>query len=314
MNLRQLECFYAVADELHFGRASATLHLSQASVSQAVAQLERRLGGQLLRRTTRRVQVTAFGAEFLAATRPHYEQLLAAYTLARVRGQADDEVVVAHTPELGHLLLPGLVATGTGTDEAPDLPDWRPLVLHTHAQIRAAADGRVDIGLCWVPSVTAPVTVTVLTRCPFAVVLPEGDPLADRNQLRLPDLHGRKIVVSSRQDNLFIDSRMQAALLQSGLASSNLDEVGSYDELALRVASRKQVGIHPATVALLNRVPGVAFRLLDEPGLMLDVCAIHLSEPGDGVRRLIRELQQVSERVMGDVLGSLSGPPNPTGP
>jgi len=55
IHLRQLECFLAVAEELHFGRAAARLRLSPSSVSEAVAALERRLGGQLFERTSRTV-------------------------------------------------------------------------------------------------------------------------------------------------------------------------------------------------------------------------------------------------------------------
>ncbi|WP_410676552.1 LysR family transcriptional regulator [Amycolatopsis sp. cmx-4-68] len=64
MNLRQLECFLAVADELHFARAADRLHLSPASVSEAIAALERRVGGPLFDRSSRRVSLTAHGLRF----------------------------------------------------------------------------------------------------------------------------------------------------------------------------------------------------------------------------------------------------------
>src|SRR5690349_24996895 len=65
MEVRQLEFFVAVAEELHFGRAAERLHIGQPAVSQHVARLERELGVQLFDRTTRRVRLTGAGRRLL---------------------------------------------------------------------------------------------------------------------------------------------------------------------------------------------------------------------------------------------------------
>ncbi|MGT2431861.1 LysR family transcriptional regulator [Cupriavidus basilensis] len=67
MDLKQLECFLAVARELHFGRAAETLYMSQSSVSEAIKTLERSLGGQLFDRTSRRVALTPLGIALATA-------------------------------------------------------------------------------------------------------------------------------------------------------------------------------------------------------------------------------------------------------
>ncbi len=69
MDLRQLECFVAVAEERHFTRAAHRLHLVQSGLSQTIRLLEVELGGPLLVRTTRKVDLTPAGKILLQEAR-----------------------------------------------------------------------------------------------------------------------------------------------------------------------------------------------------------------------------------------------------
>ena len=82
MDLRELESFVAVAEELHFGRAARRSHLSQPALSQQIQRLERELGFSVFSRDRRHVELTAAGAALL----PRVRQLL---------DDADDMVAVA---------------------------------------------------------------------------------------------------------------------------------------------------------------------------------------------------------------------------
>ncbi|MFE6400395.1 LysR family transcriptional regulator [Streptomyces alboflavus] len=75
LEVRELECFLALAEELHFGRAGERLYVSQSRVSQLLAALEQRIGARLVERTSRRVRLTPLGERFHAELRPAYAEL-----------------------------------------------------------------------------------------------------------------------------------------------------------------------------------------------------------------------------------------------
>src|SRR5918992_59177 len=89
IELREIQVFLVLAEELHFGRTAERVHLTTSRVSQTVRDLERKLGGQLVYRTSRRVELTDFGARFRAEAGVAYDQLVGVLerTAARRRGQ-----------------------------------------------------------------------------------------------------------------------------------------------------------------------------------------------------------------------------------
>ena len=69
MNVFQLSCFLAVADNLSFARAAAGLHITQPAVTQQIRALEKELGVRLFVRTTRTVRLTEEGRSFYGDAR-----------------------------------------------------------------------------------------------------------------------------------------------------------------------------------------------------------------------------------------------------
>lgn len=70
MELEQLRCFVAVAEELHFGRAAQKAGMLPASLGRHIRLLEASLGTPLLIRTTRSVALTDEGGNLLKEIRP----------------------------------------------------------------------------------------------------------------------------------------------------------------------------------------------------------------------------------------------------
>ncbi|WP_097871441.1 LysR family transcriptional regulator [Streptomyces sp. rh34] len=81
--IRELEAFLALAEELHFGRAGERLYLSQSRISQLLRALENRIGGRLVDRTSRRVRLTPLGEQLHAGLRPAFDAIVATVEEAR---------------------------------------------------------------------------------------------------------------------------------------------------------------------------------------------------------------------------------------
>ncbi|OZD65733.1 hypothetical protein CH263_12530 [Rhodococcus sp. 06-1059B-a] len=302
MNLRDMEIFFAVADELHFGRAAAALRLSQASVSEAVARLERALGSPLFYRTTRRVTVTEFGYRVLETTRPAYSALHEAYGRAVADGRHRGEIRLGHTPELGQAILPGLVKFSSKLNANSGAP-WRPYTMHTREQITALQSGAIDIGLCWEPSVGDQVKKIVLTRSPLVAIIRDDDPLArETTPIHLSELVGKSMLVSPRVDNPSAFARIEHGFARAGIDTDAVTQVTNYDIVAVHVAQGYGIGIHPMLAVGINRIPGVRFRRIADDDLALNVCAIVLAAaPNPGTVPTLDALRGVAAGLIQDV-------------
>ncbi|MFE1792443.1 LysR substrate-binding domain-containing protein [Streptomyces sp. NPDC059525] len=188
MELRTLRYFVAVAEELHFGRAAARLHISQPPLSRAVQRLERDVGAVLLVRSASGVVLTPAGAVLLDEARALLERV----ERARVR--------VAAAAGAGTLTV------GMLTDQAD--PGAHRLAAayrrrHPGVEVRVRetglADptcglraGLVDVALTRGPFELGGLTVRELRADPVGAVLRADDPLAGRDALELADLAGRR--------------------------------------------------------------------------------------------------------------------------
>ncbi|KKW67118.1 LysR family transcriptional regulator [Lampropedia cohaerens] len=145
IDLRAWRQFVVLAEELHFGRAAERLHMTQPPLTQAIAQLERRLGVRLFERTSRKVALTAVARQLL----PQVQALLLQAERLPAMAQAMQQGT------LGQLRL-GFVSTA-GYDLIPHwvrllrahYPGVRLLLQEATGdqQLRALRKGELDAGL-----------------------------------------------------------------------------------------------------------------------------------------------------------------------
>ncbi|MEU9989890.1 LysR substrate-binding domain-containing protein [Streptomyces sp. NPDC048045] len=188
MELRTLRYFVAVAEELHFGRAAARLHMSQPPLSRAIKQLETDLGTPLLHRSAAGVTLTPAGATLLDEART----LLGRVDQVRVRVAAAGGAATLTVGMLGDSTDRG--ATKLAAAYRRHHPGIEVRIRETDLTDPACGlhAGLVDIALTRAPFDETGLTVHELRADPVGAVLRADDPLARRGRLELADLAGRR--------------------------------------------------------------------------------------------------------------------------
>ncbi|MEV4113524.1 LysR family transcriptional regulator [Nonomuraea sp. NPDC049695] len=93
MELRDIEIFLTLAEELHFGRTAERLHVSPARITQAIKKQERQIGTQLFVRNNRSVLLTPAGVRLRDDLRPIYHALGESVERAKREAQNKNEAL-----------------------------------------------------------------------------------------------------------------------------------------------------------------------------------------------------------------------------
>jgi DNA-binding transcriptional LysR family regulator len=186
LELRTLRYFVAVAEELHFGRAAARLHMTQPPLSRAIRQLETDLGVTLLQRSAGGIRLTPAGTTLLSDARALLDHA------ERVRRRASAAGAGAITVGiLGDSSDPGAVRLAAAFRDAHPGIEIRVRETDLTDPTCGLRAGQVDIALTRGPFDRTGLKVRELRSDPVGAVLRADDPLAGREHLRLADLADR---------------------------------------------------------------------------------------------------------------------------
>jgi DNA-binding transcriptional LysR family regulator len=261
MELRHLRAFVAVADELHFGRAAARLHMAQPPLSQLVRRLEAELGLALFHRNRRRVELSEAGADLLPSARA---AIAAADGLAARAGDVADgragTLAIGFVGSAAAGTLPGLVRRVRA--EAPGLR----LTLRelTSARQQAAlGEGRIHAGLLRERPTAAGLASSVIEDEPLLAAMPAGHRLCARRQVSVADLAGEPWVLFPRDEGPAYFDRVTALCRDGGFAPRIEQEAVYMPTISSLVAAGLGVSLVPAAMRDIAP-PGLELRPVRE--------------------------------------------------
>ena len=244
MELRHLKYFCAVAEQGSFSKASRLLYISQSSISEQVADLEREMGVILFHRDGRSTVLTAAGEVFLIEAR-------AVLTAAR---HAVEMAQGAERGEIGTLRI-GFFSGGIGTNFTKMVRRFRrqyPAVrlslveMPPGQQWQALVEGRIDLGFTrrLEPQYIDVLAFEIIRQDQIVAVLPKDHPLAP-GPVNVRDLAGEPFVLSSRETSPAVFDKVIELCSEAGFSPKIASISTVWSSVVLMVQAGEGVSLLP---------------------------------------------------------------------
>ncbi|GAA2402277.1 hypothetical protein GCM10010191_07150 [Actinomadura vinacea] len=244
MELRHLISFLAIADELHFGRAAARLHLAQPSLSQHLQRLERSVGVELVSRNSHEVRLTPAGEAFREVGQDIVIRVQRAREAAvSAAAGRTGTIRVGYNFPAGQRVLPGTLARfnarhpGIGLDMVS---------MRTGPQLDALARGRLDVAMVYGRPAAAGMRSRLLLRVPLVAVVGLEHHWAGREDAAFVELAGEECILFRRTQSAAMYDAIFAAARASGIELNVAEEVDDPGATAIVAAVKPVVGFASA--------------------------------------------------------------------
>jgi DNA-binding transcriptional LysR family regulator len=251
LDLRLVDYFVAVAEELHFGRAAERLHIAQPSLSQQIRRLERQLGVTLLERNSRNVRLTRAGEAFLREGRRAVAQAQRAISATRAAGT--ELLTVGFYGSAGRALLPAVLTAFHERQPVTEV-SVREILL---GNIDELLLGKVDVAFTRLLPDQTELELEVIATEPRLIALANTHPLASRETLTFAELRRELFIVNPMVSHGGPPARWLAEQRRHGLPGRVAAQARSTQEIMALVGAGRGVCLVPAAAALHDRRPDV---------------------------------------------------------
>ncbi|MDA7085568.1 LysR family transcriptional regulator [Pseudomonas sp. SA3-5] len=297
MELRHLRCFIAVAEELHFARAAARLHIEQSPLSRIIKELEYRLGVQLFERTTRRTRLTWAGQVLLEEARRVFavvDQAKASVKSAAAgyRGR----LRVALSDGIPQTRLAALLAQCR--EQEPEVEICLSEVTFTE-QVRGLNDDLFDIGFAQSDDVNQGLVAEPIWVDPLVVAVPARHPLLTHRRIPLEEVVRYPLVLCDPQVCEGFWQQLQRVLSTVEARLTIADRVPTLDLMMALVAAGYGLGFSSlARITELNNPDVVARQLAGSPAMLTTYLIHREAEPSEQLGRFIDRIRPAEDQAL----------------
>ncbi len=272
IELRPLRYFVAVAEEMHFGRAAARLHMTQPPLSQTIQALESQLGTPLFSRTRRSVALTAAGRALLPEAQRLLMQAESLPALVqRAAAGESGQLRLAFVSSADYSVLPVALREFRSAYPAVQI-DLREAT--SDVQLEELAAGNIGLGILIPPVPDKLKTILdyfpVLTE-PLVLALPADSKLATATRkVSLKSCAGLPLIIFPRRLAPALHDQILGCFREAGLTPSIEQEAIQMQTIVGLVAAGMGIALVPQSVSNLKR-PGVEYRALKEASPLVEI-------------------------------------------
>ncbi|MGB7802819.1 LysR substrate-binding domain-containing protein [Buttiauxella sp.] len=276
MDLRHLKYFLAVAEERHFGRAAERLHIVQPALSMQIKALEAELGGPLLIRTSRRVELTEAGKLLQAEATRTLAQV--EHTRLAVERSIRGETGRVRIGFAGNAVFSGRLMQDIRSFHN-DYPDAELICQELAPQLQQEAiqNGTLDVGYMpdYDPDHDSTLVYESVGEWGRAVVMSSEHRFADKEILTVDMLAHEPLIMYAINDaDSQLDRQLQKLLGDSLHIAYRISS--SLSVLAMAGAGLG-IALVPAPLAQVA-IPGVIYRVLDSKELAANLMMVSRKE------------------------------------
>lgn len=294
MELRQLQYFLVVADELHFGRAAEMLNMSQPPLTVSVKKLEKELHVQLFERTTRSVKLTSAGQLFRDSLVPVLADLdRVVAEVSEVNTGLRGKLSVGFVSSASYTVIPEAVALFRARRPQVELL-LRPVT--TDEQVDLLVEGNLDVGILRDPTRLPGMDMEQIHTEPLVLALPASHPLTNLDVVAVEDIAGEDFVLYPYKHMSGFFSVVHS--LFDGYEQPRIVEQAIHQETILGlVAAGLGMSILPESVSRFQ-MPSVAFRpIATHPQSSLYMARGSANPAAETFMECLREAQQQTDSL-----------------
>jgi DNA-binding transcriptional LysR family regulator len=272
MDLRHLKYFLAVAQERHFGRAAERLNIVQPALSMQIKALEDELGGPLLIRTSRRVELTEAGRLLQAEATRTLEQV--EHTRLAVERAIRGETGRVRIGFAGNAVFSGRLMQDVRSFHQA-YPDAEIICQELAPQLQneAIQNGTLDVGYMpdYYPDHESALVYESVGEWGRVVVMSGEHRFADKESLTVDLLANEPLIMYSVND---VDSQLDKQLHKLLGNSLNIAyRISSSLSVLAMAGAGLGIALVPAPLAQVA-IPGVVYRVLDSKELAANLMMV----------------------------------------
>lgn len=290
MNLRDLEYIVAVGKHLNFSYAAQVCHVSQPSLSAQIKKVEEELDLQIFERSRRKVEVTAFGNEFIQRA----ETILT--LLKEIQDLADSR----------NMLLKGELSLGAILTVAPYIfsqivktvsenESSIRLILKeskTETLVKNILTGEIDAAIVSLPSDDHVFESIPLFVEPFFLAMPQDHPLSNKEVIEDEDLKNLDLILLE-EGHCFRKQALDVCKTTAAL-ENNMFQATSLETIRHLVASGAGLTLMPGIAVKQN--DHLVYRPLANPNFKREIGIISIKSPVK--KALIAKLGELTKRAI----------------
>lgn len=268
IDLRLLRQYVAVAEELHFHRAAARLHMSQPPLTAAIRRLEDELGSELIVRGNRTLGLTVAGKTLLVEARATLQQ--AEQGLQRTREAAAGQSGSLRVGYVGSALygrLPGLIRRFRQQYPQVQLHLQEATSRQQQLWLR---EQRIDVGVLIPPIPAAELVLHDFDHDRLAIALPRAHALADAPEVSVAMLAEEPFVSWPAGEGIGFHAQVLGLCTAAGFTPRVVQEAQGMHAVLSLVAVDAGVAIVPASMASF-RPQEIVYRVLEDEAARFDL-------------------------------------------